>query len=65
VDHSRISDAFITIATRLHSPRRTTSDWTRVPTLAALLAGVVIALVAAAVSGPIDPDSLAVMVAFP
>jgi hypothetical protein len=63
MDHSRISDAFLT--TGLHSPRRTTSDWTRVPTLAALLAGFIIAMVAAAVSGPIDPGSLAVMVAFP
>jgi hypothetical protein len=62
MDHSRISDALITA--RLHSPE-TTSDWTRLPTLSGLLAGVIIALVAATVSGPIDPDSLAVMVAFP
>jgi hypothetical protein len=62
MDHSRISDAFIT--TRLHS-LKTASDWTKVPTLAALLAGAIVAVVAAAVSGPIDPDTLAVMVAFP
>jgi hypothetical protein len=54
MDHSRISDALI--PARSHSPE-TTSDWTRLPTLAGLLAGAVVALVAAAVSGPIDPGS--------
>jgi hypothetical protein len=62
MDHSRISDALI--ATRPQSPN-TGFDRTRLPTLAALLIGVVVALVAAALSGPIDPDSLAVTVAFP
>jgi hypothetical protein len=42
-----------------------TSDWTKVPTLTALAIAVLLALLAAAVSGPINPDSFGLMVAFP
>jgi hypothetical protein len=60
--HSRISHALT--SARLQSAE-TTSDWTILPTALGLVTGAVVALVAAAVSGPPDAVSLAVMVTFP
>jgi hypothetical protein len=59
---SRISNALT--SARLQSAE-TTSDWTILPTTVCLVTGAIVALVAAAVSGPPDALSLAVMVAFP
>jgi hypothetical protein len=62
MDHSSISDALAT--SRLY-PSKTTSDWTKLPTLASLLTGATIALIAVAFSGPIGPDSLSSYGGFP
>jgi hypothetical protein len=62
VDHARISSA--PNSNRLHAAA-STYDWTKVPTLTALAIGVVVGFLAAAHSGPINPDSFGLMVAFP
>jgi hypothetical protein len=62
VAHPRISSALN--SNRLHGVS-STYDWTKIPTLTTLVVGMVVAILAAVLSGPINPDSLGWMVAFP
>jgi hypothetical protein len=62
VAHPRISSALN--SNRLHGVS-STYDWTKIPTLTTLVIGMVVAFLAAVLSGPISPDSLGLMVAFP
>ena len=45
--------------------RSTPYDWTIIPTVACMVIGGIIAVYAVAISGPIDVDTLATMVALP
>ena len=62
MDHARISSA--PNSNRLYAAA-SAYDLTKVRTLTALAIGAVVAVLAAALSGPINPDSFGLRVAFP